>query len=251
MKKSVGGNGRKVGTEVAVDVVEEAQGPSREGLAIPRAGTAIEVRSDAVRRPSAVDLEVRRYWDAVESQAQSWANIRAAFETVDHIARRAAEIGLERRRRLGLEPAIPPEPVYCACRTHEGVSSLTHDAYRDLKSRAYEFEMLLDGQRMFGMRRNRDGSTQEQELLPSEFEMLREYIESGRILRPAQTSAGSRSSEAAARKTFENARRKVDIPITRYSWRAFVLRKRSPSTMNAFEFSPPEGFRYCLITPLG
>jgi hypothetical protein len=48
-------------------------------------------------------------------------------------------------------------------------------------------------------------------------------------------------------KIFERARRKVDVSLGRYEWRALQTLKSSVPDAKAFQFRPPQSMRWALI----
>jgi len=78
---------------------------------------------------------------------------------------------------------------------------------------------------------------------PLELHVLSSYIEGGKVVRPTRFNSSV--------KVFETARRKADVRVGRYKWRAFTThRTAADPKMKEYQFTPASGLRFCLVTPL-
>lgn len=143
-----------------------------------------------------------------------------------------------------------PDELFCRAIGSGGTEWRTRHEYETLKAQADDFDMFIDGVTLLAKRRGVDGLTSEAKVTPREFAILCEYIESKRVLRPYATRAGQQcNSSIAATKCFEKARGKVDVKIERFRFRAFRTHKSTDPSEKAYDFAPPDGFRYCLVIP--
>ncbi|MDH4188126.1 MAG: hypothetical protein OEV08_14135 [Nitrospira sp.] len=143
----------------------------------------------------------------------------------------------------------PSQEVYCRVITHEGTSAIGVDAYKTWVARALEFDLFVDGVTRTPVLLVDGNSEVRKKLTPSEFAIVAEYMESRKITRPTATKVGSGKSTDTAGALFDNARRKVDIKVSRYEWTFFRRHKGVETVATAFEFAPPDGTSWCLIIP--
>lgn len=151
------------------------------------------------------------------------------------------------------EEWIDPSHPFCKVCWQKGTYFVHKERYQDLLSREAEgFDMFIDGVTKVARCKIRGGRVRIATLTPGEFEIIAEYIETKKNMRPIATktgSAGQRSHESAL-KLFEKARAKVDVRLDRYEYRAFRLHKTTDRMQKSFEFDPPKGMSYCLVIPV-
>ena len=142
--------------------------------------------------------------------------------------------------------------AYCCTVTRSGVRALGRAEYERLLRTGDDYDLFIDGLTREARVRGGPQGAWTAKLTPREWGLLCEYIESARPLRPRRTRVGGRClSEVAAAKLFERARRKVDVRLGRYEYRAFRLHKDPAGAVGkSYEFAPPDAFTYCLIRPL-
>ncbi len=148
--------------------------------------------------------------------------------------------------------ADPDRDAYCRVITRSGLRRLTKDQYQALLRSREDFDLFIDGMSREARCREGRGAPRVSRLTPKELGILADYLEAARPLRPRATRTGSRclSSESACR-LFEAARRKVDVKLGRYAYRAFRLhRNPTDRRLKAYEFAPPAELTYCLILPV-
>ena len=137
----------------------------------------------------------------------------------------------------------PPAGSYCRAITHEGREFLTKRQYEELAATKSNSDMFVDGFQRRVWKRTVDGKKSEQNLTPAELQLLTSYVEHAKVAKPTRFGFGI--------KVFETARRKADVKVGRYEWRAFVTH-RTPADpeMKEYQFLPPAGLKYCVIIPL-
>jgi hypothetical protein len=254
MKKRVSSTekGKRSSGDMELTIADGAE--LRTVIAPKRETLGVDTKAIVVR---AEPLEFGLSNEEIEASAQHWAHsligFRRAIRQIHDfqlIMYRAGQIADE---RMGLLPsaAVAKPPAYCRALTHTDDKQVSLVEYRALASRKSEFDMFVDGTRRRAGKKHENERFEECDITTLEFEMLTEYIETRKSIRPFNTAVGSRTSLDAAQKTFNNARAKVDFRVGRYSWRAFALLSNSDPKLKAFEFRPPEGLRFCVIFPLG
>ena len=156
----------------------------------------------------------------------------------DLLSRQTLDIGLA---ESGDTP-VPPD-AYCRVVTHEGRAFLTQQQYRALLAKRQVFDLFIDAFEKRCWKRDSRGNTTQSKLTPAELQVLCAYIESGKSAKPGRFDSSI--------KVFETARRKADVRVGRYQWRAFTTH-RTPvdREMRAYQFTPPPDFKYCLAIPM-
>ena len=142
-------------------------------------------------------------------------------------------------------------PDYCRVITREGTATLRKPEYEHLIRRRDNYGMFIDGMTRETLCRNDGGKLRIATLTAREAGILVDVIQAGKPVRPHATKTGGAcASPEAASRLFEEARRKADVKLGRYEFRAFRTH-RSPSNrkLKAFEFAPPDGLEYCVIVP--
>jgi len=157
---------------------------------------------------------------------------------------------LEDARRRTTQPRDERDRNYCHVLTRQGDVMVSRAEYDALVRHRDEYGMFIDGMTRKVTCREANGDLRVANLTARELCILVDLIEAGRPMRPHATKTGSEcaSSEAASR-LFEEARRKVDLKLGRYEYRAFRLH-RNPSgpKFKTVEFAPPSDLQYCVIT---
>jgi len=140
---------------------------------------------------------------------------------------------------------------YCRIVTREGSLTAGKVQYDEAVAARDRYEMFIDGMTGEASCRHGKAKPRSAKLTTRERSILIDVIQAGKPIRPFSTKTGSSSaSPAAACRLFEEARRKVDAKLGRYTYRAFRLHK-SPTDkkLKAFEFAPPDDLQYCVIVP--
>ena len=153
---------------------------------------------------------------------------------------------------VGREPPEPGrEDAYCRVITRSGTRLLSRAGYQALAGGGYDYDLFIDGMTRRACCRDEQGTLFRVTLTPKELGILADYIEAAWPLRPHATRTGSHClSQASACRLFQAARRKVDVKLGRYEYRAFRLHKNPVDRwLKAYEFAPPEHYSYCLILP--
>lgn len=146
---------------------------------------------------------------------------------------------------------VTPENIYCRVISKDGTHSLNKSRYQALLKARNKYDMFIDGMTRETSCRDGMGNSQAAKLTPKELGIVVDVIMAGKPMRPYNTKTGNNcSSSSSACRLFVEARKKVDVKLGRYRYRAFRLHKdSSDSKLNAHEFTPPDGFVYCLILP--
>lgn len=141
--------------------------------------------------------------------------------------------------------------VYCRAITREGLRRLDKAQYGKLLEGRNKYQMFIDGFTREVICIDAKGKPRAGRLSPKEMGILADYIEAAKPLCPRSTKTGrSCASASAASRLFVEARRKADLNLSRYKYRAFRLHKDSADpNLNAHEFAPPGDLLYCLILP--
>jgi len=147
----------------------------------------------------------------------------------------------------------PALQVYCCSITKEGARPRNKVEYEQLVKSRKDYDMFIDGMTRNASCRDGNGNLRTAKLTARELAILGDYIQAEKPMRPYRTKTGRESSSPeAARKLFEEARRKVDVKLHgRYGYRAFHLHRHPTNKkLHSFEFRPPDGLTYCLILPV-
>ena len=184
-----------------------------------------------------------------------WKAIAEAIEMeakFKHHMTKGYQVALERLKGQGFLPSqTNAEPVFCQVISNNGISECDRVAYEDLVRSASDFMLFIDGIKNTATCLESDGSIRNSHLRQAEVVILAKYMITGQRMTPFRAIDSQTASGEAARKLFERARRKVDVKVARYKWRAFEICRASESGLTQYQFAPPEGFSYCLIMPIG
>ena len=198
--------------------------------------------------PSSVPLSVEnaqllRSWDVFVSPLTTYLNGTRWELPWDRILKRAAD-------RETKEGKAVPE-VYCRVITREEPRPLSRAQYEELVRKSDGYGMFIDGMTREASCRDGMAEPRRSKLSPREFGILSDFIQVAKPMRPWSTKTGDRcTSSEAARRLFEEARRKADVKLGRYRYQAFRLhRNPHDAKLNSYEFAPPAGLTYCLILP--
>jgi len=140
------------------------------------------------------------------------------------------------------EPA-PPSDAYCRSISHEGREFLNQPQYEAMLKKMSGFDLFIDGFQKKVWKRAAGGKIVDAKMTPAELQILVSYIEHGKVAKPARFGSSV--------KVFETARRKADVKVGRYDWRAFTTH-RTPADRRLIEyqFTPPSDLKFCVIIPL-
>jgi len=140
------------------------------------------------------------------------------------------------------ETALPSDS-YCRVITHEGREFLKKHQYEELIEDRSTFDMFIDGFQKKVWKQLLNGKVVQDKLTPAELRILISYVEYGRVAKPTRLDSSI--------KVFETARRKADVTVGRYEWRAFTTH-RTPADprMKEYQFSPPSDLKFCIVIPL-
>ena len=206
-------------------------------------------------RPDVRDLDalaedgyIRRKLLGIGGEFELTAKALALYESLQHQDTengKASEAGAESRR---IEESANND-IYCRAITRESTQHLSRAEYDALQRTRDEYDMFIDGISREATSRKGSGPPQTAKLTSSELYILRDFIESGKPMRPRDTKTGENClSPVSAIRLFQQARKKVDMKLGRHEYRAFHLHKSSHGPdCNTYEFVPPDDLTYCLI----
>jgi hypothetical protein len=148
----------------------------------------------------------------------------------------------------------PPHP-FCRLLDHNGDRPITQAEYRAIQSQAdgrdlfIDMTTTIDAGRYRAARRNLDGTYEEDALTPNEARLLIALISTQRPMSLLELRALGPDHPD---KVIERARRKVDVKLSRYNWRAIhTLRGDSAPESKQYSFNPPEGMSFAVLVPVG
>jgi hypothetical protein len=135
----------------------------------------------------------------------------------------------------------------------DGERVIASDEYAELRASARSFDLFIDASRVvagrsyYGMKRNCDDSIEEHALSRVEAELLVAVLRAGGAVEPGRLRA---IGGAYWRKHLESARRKVDIPLSRFKWRSIhTVPSRSGDAEPRYYFHPPPTLRFVVLFP--
>jgi hypothetical protein len=150
-------------------------------------------------------------------------------------------------------PLTPPAaPAVCVVHDHDGRRELTVAGYQALVARAGDFDLFIDttvtaergGHR--ALRRDLQARSEETSLTRHEAAVLVELITTRRAMRSGDFPSVEVNALA---KVIERARRKVDVSLGRYAWRAIHTIASGLPEAKRWQFNPPEALCFALIVP--
>jgi hypothetical protein len=144
---------------------------------------------------------------------------------------------------------LPAAPAVGRRITESGSEEITREAYLRAVEAAAEVDLFIDGVARPARfaKRLPDGTRDAGQLTDAELRLL-----VGMITRPGphRPKEIDRSLQDGI-KIFEMARRKVDVDLGRYRWRAFSLHRSGVDRVaKEYAFTPPAGFRFCVLLPV-
>ena len=153
------------------------------------------------------------------------------------------------------EAIMPPEttieveedPHFCQTYTDSGNEILSKSKYEALLNRAEYYDMFIDGFTGAVSKKNANNEIVKDILTPWELDLISAYIITRKNVQPNSITKNFHNSALAALKFFEVARRKVDIPVSRFEYRAFTRDRTTFGINKKFQFNPPAFMTYCLI----
>jgi hypothetical protein len=142
-------------------------------------------------------------------------------------------------RESGVRCILAPEPSVCIVHDCGGRRELMAAQYRELLENVDHYDLFLDmttvttGGGYRGRRRDLDGVATEVVLTRNEAAVVVELAAAGRALRPGEFKSVTANH---VDKLVERARRKIDVPLGRYQWRAIHTMKGSVPEAKAYQF---------------
>ncbi len=143
-------------------------------------------------------------------------------------------------------------PVFCIAYTSEGTRQLSRDEYEKLVQSAHDLDLFLDvvvprhGRKYAGGYRRGAGPFVQVEISTSEARALAELVVRGVTLAPRELA--SLKAVGGRAKIVQSARKKVDVRLRRYEWRAFHTAVGEGAEERRYVFRPPPTLRYAVLT---
>lgn len=143
--------------------------------------------------------------------------------------------------------------AYCRTIRREGRSTVTRVQYEEILSRCEDYDMFIDGISGRAICKQCGDEPRASQLTPMERGILIDIILASKPKRPYRTRTGSScASQSAANRVFEMARKKADVSLGRYEYRAFRTHRHATNReLKSYEFAPPDDLHYCVIVPVG
>jgi hypothetical protein len=155
------------------------------------------------------------------------------------------------------EVAIPSyvlhEPAVCVVHDNAGRQELTARQYQELVAGVEGYDLFVDmtvtveGGGCRGVRRNADGDYEDVVLTKHEAAAVVELATTQRALRAGEFKAVTVNDVA---RLIERARKKLDVRVSRYEWRAIHTLTGDVPEAKRWHFRPGEGVRWGITLPL-
>jgi hypothetical protein len=177
------------------------------------------------------------------------SHVTLAF-LVDVIAARAGELVVLPAFAELFSPRTSPRVTFCRFQTADGVRDLSRGEYDDVVQRAAEFDLFVDAvvprnTKYAAGRRPPRRRFEWTELSRLEASALAELIVHGAPVR-ARDLVALRGVLHPTR-AVETARRKVDVRLARYKWRAIHTHAAGNERNCQYVFAPPSSLRYAIL----
>ena len=156
-------------------------------------------------------------------------------------------------KELSSQYRSPPAP-FCTLIDQDGERTLTEPECRALQARAADFDLFIDlmtpvdAGRYRAGRRDAEGFFEEKPLTANQAAVLVELISKRKPLRADELKSVDLVQPA---KRLEEARKLIDINLSRYNWRSIKTLRGDTPEAKRFFFDPPEGLRFAVLGPLG
>jgi len=144
-------------------------------------------------------------------------------------------------------------PAFCDILDRNGRAPLSQEKYGEVVGNAASYDLFIDmtktveGGRYSAGRRTSDGQFEEVRLKKRLAAIWLEFVERRCALRPHQLNSVSVNRPD---KLIEQARRELDVNISRYQWQSLHTGTEEGSEAKQFNFNPPDGFRMAILLPL-
>lgn len=248
-----GSRGRGIYTEIAADEREETDDDTARAIHYLLEKDWIETRGASGRfrlktegrstldnlneRLRKVQLASPRKDRFQEFLLTSWARNPAEGGLLERLE---SDVRHGQTRSEGIMPSqVIEDGVHCRAITRQGIVEVGRIEYDLHLSEWKDYDIFVDlTRRVWHLGKERKRLTQR------EYTMIRQYLETRRAMRPKETEAGKMClSQRAARKCFEEARRKL-LPKNKSE---VFQRYDAEDDYTAYEFSPSPDLRYCLL----
>ncbi len=151
--------------------------------------------------------------------------------------------------RASSPPAVERSAAWCTIVDQDGTRSATRQEYEALVAKRTELDLFLDltvtaeAGGHPGSMRDAGGQVVDVVLTKHEAAAIAELV----TMRKAMRGGDFRTVGATDRvKVVERARRKLDLPLSRYSWRSIHTLPADTPEAKRFHFNPPLGLRFTL-----
>lgn len=159
------------------------------------------------------------------------------------------EQGLVANWPKGLESRGP----VCVMHDMAGLHELTARQYREVVARVAMYDLFVDmtaavdGGGYRGVRKNPDGTTDDVVLTKLEAAVIFELASTGRPLRAGEIKGVDVED---VEQLIERARRKVDVRLGRYKWRALHTLAGGRQKPKRWRFVPSSNLQWCVVVPV-
>lgn len=145
------------------------------------------------------------------------------------------------------------EPAVCVVHDNEGRRELTARQYQELVAGVEGYDLFVDmtvtveGGGCRGGRRNGDGEYGDVVLTKHEAAAIAELVTTQRALRAGDFKTVTLNDVA---RLIERARKKLDVRVSRYEWRAIHTLAGDVPEAKWWHFRPGEGVRWGIVVPV-
>ncbi len=158
------------------------------------------------------------------------------------------------KARASSVPAVSSSAAWCTIVDQNGTRSATRQEYEALVAKRAELDMFLDltvtaeAGGHPGSMRDANGQVVDVVLTKHEAAAIAELV----TTRKAMRGGDFRTVGATDRvKVVERARRKLDLPLSRYSWRSLHTLPADRAEAKRFHFNPPVGVGFAVVAAEG
>ncbi len=153
----------------------------------------------------------------------------------------------------GTRPLRPVEPAVCVAVDQDGRRELNPAEYGAIIAECSSLDLFVDttfageAGKCRGSRRLPDGRAEPVALTKHEAAVIVELVTTKRALRAGDFQT---TTVNAVERSVERARKKLDVRLGRYEWRAIHTLPGPTPEAKRWQFKPTEVLRWCVIQPL-
>jgi hypothetical protein len=180
------------------------------------------------------------------------SHVTLAF-LVDLIAARAGELVVLPKFTDLLAPKTLPLAYFCKLQTADGTRDLLRNEYDDIIRIAADFDLFVDAvvprasMTYAAGKRPTRGRFEWTELSRFEAGAIAELVGRGTLVKARDLTVLQGILHPA--RIIEAARRKVDVRLERYKWRAIHTRAAGSKRDSRYVFSPPHNLKFAILSP--